>query len=102
MIPGRPGGRQFAVGPSADARGMSFIFAAYAGVRDGPAGAAARPPPPPRPRPALAPPPAAGAAAPRAARPPPPPPPASHTPLKSGSFAMAAQSAAVGDLVIAF
>src|SRR5580658_4151456 len=118
MIVGTPGGRQLAVGPSADARGMAAALAAYSGVREGWAGPPPRPPPPaPRPRPAAAGPPAvprpAGAAVPRAApaaagpppaprAPPPPPPPASQTPLKSGSLAMAAQSAAVGVLVIAF
>src|SRR5579883_518497 len=50
MIAGKPGGKQFAVGPSALSRGVEAALAAYSGVSDGPATA-------PRPRPpALAPP----------------------------------------------
>src|SRR5215471_15194304 len=80
MMAGMPGGKQFAVSFSS-ARGVgAFAFAAYAGVRDGADGTAPRPAPP-------------GAAP----RPPPRPPGAvSQTPLKSGSLAIADQSAAVG------
>src|SRR5436190_10872130 len=120
MMPGIPGGRQFAVSLSSGAL-YAARFASYSGVSCTP------PPRPPPPRPAAPPrgaaPPAWGAAAggapaprpagaaPRAACPPAfaagaalprgaPPPPRSQTPLKSGSFATAAQSAAVGCLVI--
>ena len=72
-MPGMPGGKQFAVSlSSAPLARAASLFAAYSGVRDGPAGA------PPLPRP------------------PPPPPDCSQTPVKSGSFAIAVQSAAVG------
>src|SRR3954468_16398312 len=101
MMPGMPGGRQLAESLSSARRDTSsWRFAAYAGVNCGPAGA-------PPARPASAPPPRGAAppgappwgAAPRAAPAGAGGRPASHTPLKSGSFAMAAQSAAVGALV---
>src|SRR5579863_6473731 len=113
MMPGRPGGKQFAVRFSSAVRGGSaFALAAYSGVSDGPPRPAPPRPPARPPAPAAAPtaagvaaPPRApagaapGAAAPgAAARPPPPPPPASQTPVKSGSFASASQSAGVGAL----
>src|SRR5437773_4315871 len=87
MIPGIPGGRQLAVSLSSrPAARIASLLAAYAGVSDGPAGA---------PAPRL---PAAGAAP----RFPPPPKPTSQTPVKSGSLAMASQSATVGALGGAF
>src|ERR1700733_1634274 len=103
MMPGRPGGKQFAVRfSSAAGGGVAFALAAYSGVSDGPPRPApprppARPPPPRAPAagPGVAPVAGAalvGAAAGAAARPPPPPP-VSQTPVKSGSFAIASQSA---------
>src|SRR5262245_23166308 len=100
MMPGIPGGRQFAV--SLSSRGGALAAAArsasYFGVKDGPP----RPPPPPPRGGAAVPRPPAGAAF-WFARwpPPPPPPPLSQTPLKSGSLARPAQSEAVGALYIA-
>src|SRR5215831_15884919 len=80
IIAGMPGGKQLAVSFSS-ARGCGVLaFAAYAGVRDGAAGTAPRP--------------AAPGAVPRPA--PLPPGAVSQTPLKSGSLAIADQSAAVG------
>src|SRR5262245_2747161 len=79
MMPGIPGGRQLAVWLSSRASLCSCLrFAVAAVVSCGPWGAppGAAPRPPPRPPPKLS----------------------SHTPVKSGSFATAAQSAAVGDL----
>src|SRR5215475_7010156 len=81
MMPGMPGGRQLAAWLSSGAlASRACRFAAYAAVSCGPAGG----PPalPPRPPPAP--------------RPPAGPKPTSHTPVKSGSFASADQSAAVG------
>src|SRR6266498_2583902 len=69
MMPGMPGGRQFAVWLSSGAAASNaFFFSAYSGVRDGPDGR------PRGPAPSVT----------------------SHTPLKSGSLARAAQSAAAG------
>src|ERR1700730_16316397 len=77
MMPGIPGGRQLAAGPSSGGLARAAaLFAAYSAVR---AGADPRPAPrPPRP--------------PRGA--------VSQTPVKSGSLARAAQSAAAGALVV--
>ena len=76
MMPGIPAGRQLAAAVSSGALAWyALLLASYSGVRDGPDGAAV---------------------APRGA-----PPPRSHTPVKSGSFASAAQSAAVGAFVVA-
>src|SRR5258706_16342530 len=78
MMPGMPAGRQLAASlSSGGAARNAFLFASYAGVRDGLTGTA--PAPPPR-VPGLI----------------------SHTPVKSGSFASAAQSAAVGALAMNF
>src|SRR5258706_16277781 len=78
MMPGMPAGRQLAASlSSGGAARTPFLFASYAGVRDGLAGTA--PAPPPR-VPGLI----------------------SHTPVKSGNFASAAQSAAVGALAVNF
>src|SRR5215472_19336998 len=81
MIPGMPGGRQFAAWLSSGAFARrARRFSAYAGVSCGPAGGppARFPRPPPAPRPPAA------------------PKPTSQTPVKSASLASAAQSAAVG------
>jgi len=109
---------------SAVGGGVAFALAAYSGVSEGPPRPAPpRPRPPARPpprapavagaapcAPAAGAPAAAGPRAPAAGAapwaaagaaprpPPPPPPPASQTPVKSGSFAIASQSAAVGAL----
>src|SRR6185436_20270129 len=95
MMPGMPGGRQFAESLSSARRDtISSRLAAYAGVSCGPAGAPpARPAGAPAARPPAAPPARAGVGAAPGGRP------ASQTPLKSGSFAIAVQSAAVGDFV---
>src|SRR4051812_6230709 len=75
MIPGSPGGRQLAASVSSGALATyAFLLASYCGVRAGPA----------------------GGAAPRA------PPPRSQTPVRSGNFARAAQSLAVGAFVVTF
>src|SRR2546422_11733482 len=77
MMPGIPAGRQLAASVSSGAAARyAFLFASDAGVSDGLDGGAA--------------------AAPRE------PGLTSHTPVKSGSFARAAQSAAVGALGVNF
>src|SRR5579872_680227 len=89
MKPGRHGGRQLAEESAGGLPAAALALAAYAGVSDGPAGSA---PAPRRWAPAL---PkssggvlAAAAARPRGG--------ASHTPVKSGSLPIAAQSACEG------
>jgi hypothetical protein len=122
MIPGIPGGRQFAAVPSSGCgtRAAAARISSYWGVKDGPpprapAGAPVpRPcPPPAAPRPpaaaaprggtipvfpagAWAPRAPAAGAVPNAGFPPPPTPPRSQTPFKSGSFDSAVHSAGVG------
>src|SRR5947207_13992774 len=100
MIPGIPGGKQLAVSLSSGALASNaFFLAAYSGVSDGPA-AKPRPRPlaaalaPPRCSPGPAGPPRPSGAAGAAPRGGGPPHEISHTPVKSGSFAMRALSAA--------
>src|SRR2546425_12440315 len=79
IILGMPGGKQLAVSLSSGGLAKNaFFFASYSGVRSGPDGR-----------------PAATAPRPEALE-------ISHTPLKSGNFATAAQSAAVGAGFAAF
>ena len=110
MMPGMPGGRQFAAWLSSGGLANdAALLAAYSGVSDGPPPRPAAAPPPPPLRAA----PAAGAPAPRfpaaapasgdgapPARAPPPPPPVSQTPVKSGSLASAVQSAGAGAFAV--
>ena len=107
MMPGRPGGKQFAADSSGGAPGCALALAAYSGVSEGPGPRSA---PRPRPAPAAEPRPAGGAPArppalgfgEAAPRPPPPPNGVSHTPVKSGSLAIAAQSSALGAACVNF
>src|SRR5262245_56570039 len=104
MIPGMPGGRQFAVVLSSGcgAFAAAALIASYSGVNDGPAAADPRPPraapAAPLPSPGGGFPRGALGAVPKPGLPPPATPDRSQTPLKSGNFARAVQSAGVGAL----